>query len=1246
MRRKRTADAPAETTDASTNEAPATLSADGDTIGITEETRENAPAADAVAETPKPRRPRTPRKKATEPESVAEVEAVEAVAPESAEVITELAPESTAVEAPAEKPKRAPRRRTTKAVADPEAPVVAETSPEISVVEETASEVVGEEPAVTAEPVVVTEAIPSPETEKPRPTRRRGTRKSAPVAEEVEEVTDAIPTPEVASDETETVTVETEVPAAETETTKPSRRTRGGRRRSASNKTTQTDTLSEEPVVAETVAETSESETTPTRRIRGLRRTSVGTTSVTPVEPLPPLYQPLPAEILARLAEARIVVEKNVAELVINGEPRLPLWFFVNTEDPDARAVAQREIRYAYEAGIRFFTVLSHLPWKTRSGERRYDLLDEILQFVADNAPDAFILPRLIFSPPVSWERANPSEMTRYSNGENGDVSLASRAFWEGEAEDALRAAVEHVAQSKQAGRVFGFYLEHGEWFHEKGRGYDLSEANTQGFRDWLKANYRNNAVALRASWHDGAVTFDTAEIPAQPAPTGPTLFWGEREQRYADFHEYSSDIMAQVITRLGKAVKEASGGRSAVAVSYGYTLELTRAASGHFALGQVLASPHIDILTGPVSYSARMPGGAAPLPAPIDSIQLAGKLWVSEDDTKTFLAQGETPDTYNPKIVSTEGTWAAHARNFGAALARGTGVSWMDLWGTGWLDDRNVWQGIGLLRDIAAEIAARRRSSDMHGLGPDVAIIVDERSFFDVRADESLLGHLVAQQRDVLLRSGARLGFYLLSDLAKENFPTSPRLLLFLNAFHIPDAVRTAIRDRWQNDGRTLAWLYGPGSREDTPSELTDVIGLQLRTQPWGSKMGTQIPSNARSPLTDALRGQKVGDEARVNPSFYVADTKAQALGEYASNSNTSLAVRKHARWQSVFLGETTLSLPLLRGLYKLAGVPIFTVDDDVAWVGDSLVCLHSAPGGGTTVYLPYEGVLYDILNDETLASDGFGARLSMPPRGTRLLFYGTATEVTQMGGDPKAAPPGLTETELLPAHTPFVFETVPVVVSPSFSAASLEDEALMEAALSGEFPLPDKDTDDVEAAYPVLPSNTAGESEAATATGEAASATEAAKKRRRRRRGRRKPSDDTTLDATDESTSEEESEIEESPAVAPPGPRGRLSLEELLPQSEAPVDGEIPPVPDEFLPLSDDALTANSESETSVSGSEASETGTTRRRRTRGSGTTTRRGRHLTEETPTEPVVEVEQKVTDAPAASAPSDENVDNA
>jgi len=1219
---------------------------------------EEAPAEDAPAED------------ASAAPSVVEVVAEASAAPAEPTPAEPTPAEPTPAEptpaepAPAEpeKPKRSRRRTSAKAAAAAAEEAAGapapepETAPEVVVAPEAEAPVA---PVAAAEEAVVAEAsepaaepVAPADPEKPKRSRRRSSRKSAGEADTAEappaDATSPVPDAVEA-----TPPAEATPEAAEAPVVTPPKRTRGPRRIAvtppataaeaalATTSTADTTTAAAPDTAATPAAaeETAAGEGRP-RRTRGQRRKAVtrvvtaegvvedpaaaaallggGAAAVVAAPsvevPTPSVYQPLPDEVLARLVEAKIAVRKGVAELIIGGEPHLPLWFFVNTEmaeDLEAgREVARRQIRYAYEAGVRIFTVLAHLPWKTRSGERRYEPLEESLRFIAECAgPEALILPRLIFSPPLSWERAHPDQMIHYADGSTGDVSLASRAFWEEEAVQALHAAVERVAEGPYANRVFGFYLEHGEWFHEKGRGYDRSEANVAGFRAWLRQHYKNSQIALRAAWHDGSVTFDNADIPpAPPTPSG-SVFFGEREGRWVDFHAYSSDLVAQVILRLGQAVKEASGNRSVVAVSYGYTLELPRASSGHLALGQILESPVIDILTGPLSYGGRMPGGSAPLPAPVDSVTLAGKLWVSEDDTKTFLAGAETPDTYNPKVATSEGTRAVHARNFGAALARGTGVSWMDLWGEGWLDDRDIWQNLGRLVQIADRLATRRRNPRTRSLRePDVAVIVDEKSFFDVHADEDLLGHLVAYQRDVLVRSGARIGFYLLSDLAKKNFPEQPKLLLFLNAFRIPQDVRAAITRRFQNDGRTLAWLFGPGCREANPAELTDVIGMQLRLQPWGSKAGTQV-TDGRSPLTDGLRGQRLGEEKRVNPTYYVSDPRAQVLGEYVYTGNPSIAVRKHPRWQSVFIGETTLTVPLLRGLYRLAGVPVATVDDDVAWVADNLICLHSAPGGGTTVYLPEEGVLYDLWGQETLATGGLGARLSMPPRGTRLLFYGSEAEVTRFGGDPTAGMPGLTEEELPPSVAPFVFEEEEHAAGDEISA---EDAALMEAALAGALPeLKEGDTDledeDDEAASMAMAAPVSG-GEAIEAEVDASENGTGKRKRRRRRRGRgrgasEEAGEELGGDALTEEGSEAVGEGEDAavgaPASAPETGEGEIppvvrrpSLEELLPLSELTDESELPPIPEEFLPLDTDALLpAITEGDAAESGAEAGE-------------------------------------------------------
>ena len=341
-----------------------------------------------------------------------------------------------------------------------------------------------------------------------------------------------------------------------------------------------------------------------------------------------------------------------------------------------------------------------------------------------------------------------------------------------------------------------------------------------------------------------------------------------------------------------------------------------------------------------------------------MNSVALHGKLWLVEDDTKTFLAEAETPDTYNPKIASGADTQAAHQRQFGAALAHGAGVTWMDLWGQGWLDSPDIWQELRGLRDQAAlwgRITPGRQA-------PDVAVLVDEASLAYFKNDPAGLGQsLIGKTRDLLLRAGASVGFYLQSDVTQSSFPDA-KLYLFLNALRVTTAERLAIREKLQRPGKTLAWLYAPAMFDEkgaaTP-ESSELVGMVLRLQPWNARLGSQT-TEARHPITERLRSsQKVGQDETLNPSFAVSDPQATVLAEYTASGVPSLAVREHpGGWKSVFFGDPHLSVELLRGLYQYAGVALYDTQDDITYVsGDGVLLIHAPFTGQRTLYAAASG-------------------------------------------------------------------------------------------------------------------------------------------------------------------------------------------------------------------------------------------------------------------------------------------------
>lgn len=723
---------------------------------------------------------------------------------------------------------------------------------------------------------------------------------------------------------------------------------------------------------------------------------------------VPPAMPPADESAGPRVRASIHHAAAGLPHLVINDKTHLPYFFFVNAEAAVNGDVVDSQIRGAAGAGIHLYSGVLYLPFRNAYGDRSFGPIDAFVQQVLDADPDAYLLPRLQFVPTNYWLRTHADQTARFADGSEGDVSLASTEFW-ADCVDALEALVDHFADPATPGgdRVVGFHLDRGEWFNDPASGYDLSAPNQTAFQNWLHAKYQH-LYALRAAWHDGKVTWEDAAVPIWPGPAPAAkkadpspLYATAREGRWPDYALFSSDLAAQIITGLAEAVKTLSMGRLLVGVSYGYTLEFAgRNDSGHLAMATVLDSPHIDIVAGPQSYAGRGAGSAAGFSTAVDSVVLHGKLWVTEDDTKTFLAEAETDDTYNPKIVGGADTQAIHQRHFGAALAHRGGVSWMDLWGQGWLDSPDIWAEIGGLREQAAHWSQMAGSAS----APDVAVLVDEASLAFVKSGSALGTHLVLRTRDLLLRAGASVGFYLQSDVTRSDFPDA-KLYLFLNPLRLTTNERQAIRERLQRPGKTLAWVYAPGAFDEhgpAREEAGDVVGLSLRLQPWNSRVGSQI-TEARHPITDRLRsGKRIGQEEVLNPSYAVSDPQATVLAEYIETGEPSLAVREHSGgWKSVFFGDPHLTVEMLRGLYAYAGVPLYDAQDDVVYASSSGVLLvHTPYTGQRTLSLPEAATVYDALEHKIIATEARSFRTFLRARTTRLFLWGEAEAITSATG------------------------------------------------------------------------------------------------------------------------------------------------------------------------------------------------------------------------------------------------------
>ncbi len=979
-------------------------------------TRTGTDAASSATTTEPPTRSRRSRTNQTQSEPTEPVAAPE---------ITSAAPETQQVEAIS--PKRPPRqRRSLSAISDDKASTQ-ETSPsglgvsppevnapplatpaelpnsksrrpqrgKKTTLETTESQSLAQPPAIKAVDDILEQLFiddeeksgsslpaPSGKSRVRRPSRSRETIQREPTETQIDVVVapkiETPPDAESASPESGVAMTEEEARSARSRRQRPSRNRRGAKPEGAATPLTEivpssaSEAVTTSPQDSTDLAEGDSASRNRRNRQRNRRGTRPDPTNppdalveeietAAQVAPKAPVEEPVDVSVGSHL-----LTRNGVPQLYINGKFFAPLLFFGSVDGVKNQQTVLSEVKKAAANGIHLHSTLIELPAPLSDTSEALDEIDRRLRAILDADPDGYVMPRIVFVPARGWKREYPTEISTYGDGSTGDPSISSERFWR-EAEHSLEMLVTHLKEYEWGSRIFGYHLERGEWFQPSDTGYDRSMANRDAFRDWLREKYKNNLVALRAAWYDGDVQFHTAEIPLiPPKPTQNRAFYEpRRERRIMDFNEFTSESAASRLISLAKAIKKAANRQSLVSVCYGYTFEFGHGFSGHLSLSKVLASTAIDLVCGPPSYRDRKPGGGASLPAPIDSFTLHGKLWLSEDDTKTYLSPTEQDmEDFNPRMTDRFQTEQAHSRAMGRALSQSTGIGFMDLWGEGWLDEDHIWEKVGGF----SEQYSHCLNEPNPGTSAEIVCLIDEKSLIHLQRGEPFFRKMTNGLRDTLQRSGTYTKTYLQSDLLEANFPTDAKLYVFLTPFRLTAPQRAAIKEKLHGGNRTLVWLYAPGSCEERPSmagageeAIGGTIGITLRPQEWNAEVGSKL-TDARHQITERLNSRDIGIRERLNPSYYAEPEDAIVLAEYVESGLPSLVVKKMENWQSVFVGDPAFTVDLLRGICKFAGVHLWVGGgEDTVSIGNGWLTIHANRDGHRILRTPQPTGVFD---------------------------------------------------------------------------------------------------------------------------------------------------------------------------------------------------------------------------------------------------------------------------------------------
>jgi len=352
-----------------------------------------------------------------------------------------------------------------------------------------------------------------------------------------------------------------------------------------------------------------------------------------------------------------------------------------------------------------------------------------------------------------------------------------------------------------------------------------------------------------------------------------------------------------------------------------------------------------------------RGPGDGCVPQTVASSIALAGKLYLAEDDTRTFLTPDDSGHGFGrcPDLATTT---AVLARNWAAAVVQGGGLWWMDQGGAGY-DDSDLVESLGRLARWHTERprAAFRSAAEIAGL-------LDEPSTAFLPQNYELMLPLVIEQLvDELPFVGAPFGVPLTTDLPRAR----PYKLYIVPCAPAPsEETRVSLRGLYGH-GATVLWLHAPGlmtAEGPSADAAGDLVGMQFALRQIGG------PTHVRLTTTDGLAhglppAFTYGTDRRLGPLLEVVAPRAERLGEARCTSleildgtswpwfcyqGTGLATKPVDRGRAVFSATGPVPAALVRNLARAAGVRMDDRKGNVTFVSAGLTAVHAAAAGRWT--------------------------------------------------------------------------------------------------------------------------------------------------------------------------------------------------------------------------------------------------------------------------------------------------------